>query len=98
MSAITFRFVTECQMRIEGESYEEAYLKFKDFMHGHQPMEVGGGLEIYPPEEPTVYFEVEEQSDYNTIDNFSGDFVKDIVNNCPVEIQSQIGHTGVLPN
>jgi hypothetical protein len=28
-------------------------------------MEVGGGLEIYPPEEPTVYFEVEEQSDYN---------------------------------
>ncbi len=95
MSAITFRFVTECQMRIEGGSYEEAYMKFKDFMQGHEPMEVGGGLEICPPEEPTVYFEVEEQSDYNTIGTFRGDFVKDIVNNCPVEIQSQIEHTGI---
>ena len=95
MSAITFRFVTECQMRIEGGSYEEAYLKFKDFMQDHEPMKAGEGLEIYPPEEPTVYFEVEEQTDYNTIGTFRGDFVKDIVNNCPAEIQSQIQHTGI---
>ena len=93
MSAITFRFVTECQMKIEGESYEEAYLKFKDFVQGHEPMVVAGGLEVCPPEEPTVYFEVDEQTDYNTISDFRGDFVKDILANCPPEIQSQIEHT-----
>ena len=34
MATMTFRFATECEMTLSGDSYEEIYLKFKDFQHG----------------------------------------------------------------
>ena len=95
MPSITFRFTTECQMTAEGDSYEEAYLKFKDFMHGEAPVATGDGLEVFPPEQPTVFFEVDDQTDYNTIGNFNGDFVKDIVENCAQDIQAKIDHRAI---
>jgi hypothetical protein len=61
-------------------------------MHGETPMSTQEGLEIFPPEDPTVFFEVDDQTDYNTIGNFKGDFVKDIVANCSNDIQARIDH------
>lgn len=95
MPRITFRFTTECQLTIEGTSYEEAYLQFKDFMHATAPITGNKGLEICPPEEPTIFFEVDDQTDYNTIDNFKGDFVVDIVENCSQDMQSRIDHQSI---
>ena len=92
MPSIKFRFTTECQVTIEGASYEEAYLKFKDFMHDTTPITVDKGLEVCPPENPTIFFEVDDQTDYNTIDNFKGDFIADIVENCSQEMRSRIDH------
>ncbi len=95
MASIRFRFTTECQLTVEGGSYEEAYLRFKDFMHGETLISTEEGLEICPPEDPTVFFEVDDQTDYNTIDNFKGDFVKDIVANCSHDIQAKINHHAI---
>lgn len=82
-------------MRVEGDSYEEAYLRFKDFMHGERPIAAGAGLDVYPPEVPAVYFEVDDQTDYNTIGTFNGDFVKDIVENCSQDLRTKIAHHAV---
>ncbi len=95
MPAITFRFNTECQLTVDGNSYEEAYLTFKDFMHGDRPISTAAGLEVCPPEDPTIFFEVDDQTDYNTISGFRGDFVKDIVENCAAEIQAKIDHHAI---
>lgn len=92
MPSIKFRFTTECQLTVDGDSYEEAYLKFKDFIHGETLISSEQGLEICPPEDPTVFFEVDDQTDYNTIGNFKGDFVKDIIANCSQDIQARIDH------
>ena len=92
MPLIKFRFDTECQVAIKADSYEEAYLRFKDFMHGESPISTEGGVEIFPPEDPTIYFEVDDQTEYNTIDSFNGDFVKDILENCSQDIQTRIDH------
>jgi len=97
MPSIVFRFKTECQIAVDGDSYEEAYLRFKDFMHGDKPISTTQGLEIYPPEDPTIFFEVDEQTDYNTIDSFKGDFVKDIVDHCSKEMQARIDHHATSP-
>ena len=95
MASIKFRFNTECQLTIEGDSYEEAYLRLKDFMHGEAPISTEDGVEIFPPEDPTIFFEVDDQTDYNTIANFRGDFVKDIVENCSTDIQTRIDHRAI---
>ena len=92
MPSIKFRFTTECQVTIESASYEEAYLKFKDFMHDTTPISVDKGLEVCPPENPTIFFEVDDQTDYNTIDNFKGDFITDIVENCSQDMRSRFDH------
>jgi hypothetical protein len=89
MPSLKFRFNTECQMTIESPSYEEAYLKFKDFMHGQTPISIGD-LEVCPPEDPMIFFEVDEQTDYSTIENFNGDFVKDIVENCREDLRTRM--------
>ena len=86
MPSIKFRFSTECQLTVEGGSYEEAYLAFKDFIHGEMPISTQPGLEVCPPEDPVVFFEVDDQTSYNTIDKFKGDFIKDIVENCSVDV------------
>lgn len=90
MPSLTFRFNTECQVKISGDSYEEAYLKFKDFMHGETGLTTEYALEVCPPEDPTIFFEVDDQTDYNTIDRFKGDFVTDIVRHCPEELKSRM--------
>lgn len=95
MPSIKFRFNTECQLTIDGESYEEAYLRFKDFVHGDTPMSTVAGVEIFPPEDPTIYFEVDDQTDYSTISNFKGDFVADVVENCSPEIKTKIDHHAI---
>ena len=95
MASIRFRFTTECQLTVESGSYEEAYLRFKDFMHGETPISTQEGLEICPPEDPVVYLEVDDHADYNTIDNFKGDFVKDIVENCSHDTQAKIDHHAI---
>lgn len=90
MPSLTFRFNTECQVKIEGASYEEAYLRFKDFMHGEAPLSTEFALAVCPPEDPTIFFEVDDQTDYNTIDRFKGDFVIDIVGHCSDALQRRI--------
>lgn len=92
MPSVKFRFTTECQMTLEGDSYEEAYMKFKDFVHGERPLAAGEGLEICPPEDPTIFFEIDDQADYSTIDHFKGDFVEDILDNCPDDLRARIRH------
>ena len=94
MAKIKFRFTTECEVLLEGASYEEAYMKFKDFMHGEANINQHGGLNICPPETPEIFFEVDDQTDYNRIGVFKGDFVQDIVNNCSSEMQEKIHHVG----
>ena len=95
MPSIKFRFNTECQLTIEGDSYEEAYLTFKDFMHGETPISTEKGVEICPPEDPTIFFEVDDQTDYNTIDKFKGDLIEDIIENCSRDIQAKIDHHAI---
>jgi hypothetical protein len=90
MPALTFRFNTECQVKIEGDSYEDAYLKFKDFMHGEAPLSTRHALEICPPEDPTIFFEVDDQDEYSTIERFKGDFVQDIVRNSPQAVRERL--------
>lgn len=92
MPTLKFRFNTECQMTIDGQSYEEAYLRFKDFMDGDRPVAGDEGLEAFPPEDATIYFEVDDQTDYNTIDRFKGDFVDDIVSNVADDLQARLAH------
>jgi hypothetical protein len=94
MPALTFRFNTECQVKIEGDSYEEAYLKFKDFMHGEAPLSACHRLEVCPPEAPMIFFEVDDQTEYNTIERFKGDFVQDIVHNSPEDLRTRLRHLG----
>lgn len=91
MPSLTFRFNTECQFKIDGASYEEAYLKFKDFMHGAAPPSAEWSLSVCPPEDPTIYFEVDDQSDYSTIERFKGDFVQDIVHHAPEDMRARMG-------
>jgi len=90
MPSLTFRFNTECQVKIDGDSYQEAYLRFKDFMHGEAPLSTEHALEICPPEDPTIFFEVDDQTDYNIIDRFKGDFVQDIVQSCPADLRERM--------
>ena len=47
---------------------------------------------MFPPEDPTVFFEVDDETDYSTIDTFRGDFVRDILENCTDAMRSRIDH------
>ena len=91
MPTLKFRFNTECQVTLSGATYEEAYLQFKDFMHGEAALDTAR-LEVFPPEEPMIFFEVDEQPEFATIDHFKGDFVKDIVEHCPADLRSRVDH------
>ncbi len=83
MPSMTFRFTTECELTIDGDSYEEAYLKFKDLCHGDANITDQPQLKVFPPENSTVYFEIDEQSNFTQIDALKGDFKQDILNNLP---------------
>ena len=90
MPSMTFRFTTECELTLEGESYEEAYLRFKDLCHGETSIAALPQLEVFPPENCEVFFEVDDQKEFSRIDMLKGDFKEDILKNCPAPIAQKI--------
>ncbi len=91
MPQIKFRFTTECELTLDGDSYEEAYLKFKDLIHGEQKFDTQKNLKIFPPEESTIFFEVgNQQEEYSQINQLKGDFKQDILSNCTSTVAAEI--------
>lgn len=90
MPSMTFRFTTECELTLEGESYEEVYLRFKDLCHSDTSISNQPRLEVYPPESGEVFFEVDDQQEFSRIDMLKGDFKEDILRNCPEPIARKI--------
>lgn len=90
MPQIKFRFTTECEMTLSGNSYEEIYLKFKDLCHGDEVIEKQAQLHIFPPEESKIFFEVDDQQEYSQIDMLKGDFKKDILANCSEAVANKM--------
>ena len=105
MPSMTFRFTTECEMTLRGASYEEIYLRFKDFQHGDLDVPRQAKLQVCPPESEQMFFQLDEQDDIHEIDFFKGNFVADIVDHCdgaalkvsPVQI-SQISLSDAVRN
>ena len=83
MPTMTFRFTTECELTLDGSSYEEAYLKFKELYQDHAPIVGTPTLKVFPPESSTIYFEVDEQNTFSQMDGIKGDFQQDIIANLP---------------
>ena len=84
MATMTFRFTTECELTLDAGSYEEAYLQFKDFMHGQRPQSTGA-LTVLPPETVQIFFQTDKDNDFHEIDSFKGDFRSDIMDRCGAE-------------
>jgi len=89
MASITFRFTTECEITLEGCSYPEAYLQFKDLCQTKEAfnprlMTPGGNLSchVYPPEKNIVLFEIDEQDQFSTM-TMQGNYPQDILANLP---------------
>lgn len=80
MAEIKFRFMTECEITIEAGSHEEAYLKFKDMVHGEQKISHQSGLTVFPPEESTLYFARDGELEFHEVPRMKGDFKADILN------------------
>lgn len=78
MASITFRFSTECEMTLTGQSYEEAYMQFKDFMHGDAQVQTQAQLRVCPPESDQVFFSLDQQYKLYEIASFKGNFTADI--------------------
>lgn len=83
MPIMTFRFTTECELTLEAGSYEEAYLKFKDLYHSQSTITHDPLIKIYPPENSTIFFEIDEQSTFSEIPMLKGNFKQDILDNLP---------------
>lgn len=79
MAKMSFRFTTEVEVELKGESYEEIYLKLKDMMHGERPISTQSNLKICPPEQSGMYFSMEGESELHEIPMFKGDFKRDIL-------------------
>jgi len=90
MAKIKFRFATECELTLSGDSYEEVYLQFKDLLHEKNVIDAKGDLRVFPPEESTVFFEVDNETEFHQIDSLKGDFKQDILDNCPSNIADMI--------
>lgn len=82
MASIKFRFTTECEMTLHGESYEDVYLQFKDFMHGDQRVAQRAMLEVCPPESVQVFFNLDNGAESHEIPSFKGDYKQDIAGHC----------------
>ncbi|MGH1371988.1 MAG: hypothetical protein ACRBBW_08140 [Cellvibrionaceae bacterium] len=78
MPSMTFRFTTECEMTLDGDSYQEMYLQFKDFLHG--VTEVQGQTEVFvcPPESDQMFFRLDDAKEMTEIPYFKGSFEADI--------------------
>lgn len=82
MPSMTFRFTTECELTLDGQSYEDIYLKFKDICQSDAPFLQQHQLTLFPPEQSTVLFEVDEQNQFNAME-LKGNFQQDIIENLP---------------
>lgn len=82
MPVMTFRFTTECEMSLSGETYEEAYLKFKDFLHGQGDVQFKACIDVCPPETDQVFFRLEDHDELHEIPQFKGAFKEDIAQHC----------------
>ncbi len=78
MPSLTFRFTTECEVTMKGESYEDIYLQFKDFMHGERPLPAKARTQVFPPETVQLYFHTDRGRKFHEIPAFKGDFRADI--------------------
>lgn len=81
MPAMTFRFTTECEMTLNGASYEDIYLQFKDFLHGDMRVPRRAQLAVSPPESVQLYFHI-DGGPRHEIEAFRGDFQRDIRLRC----------------
>lgn len=79
MPEMTFRFTTECEMTLAGESYEDVYLRFKDFMHGELSVQDRAQIAVYPPETDQMFFHLDNETTFHEIPYFKGGFSDDIV-------------------
>lgn len=89
MATMTFRFTTECEMTLSGDSYEDIYLKFKDFQHGKRGIQHEACLEVFPPESDQVFFKLEQDGKLHEIPHFKGAFDEDIFLHCS---SSELSH------
>lgn len=78
MPSMTFRFTTECEVTLEGNSYEDIYLEFKEFMHGRQLLRGVRDTTVFPPETVQVFFNTDRDAEFREIPAFKGDFRTDI--------------------
>ena len=90
MPTMTFRFTTECTLQLDGDSYEDIYLQFKDFMHGERGIPSSAKMEVCPPESIQLFFDIEQSGEMHEIPSFKGDFSQDIAAHCrPEELRKR---------
>lgn len=82
MPTMTFRFTTEVEMQLRGDSYEDIYLQFKDFMHGDKTRVSHSTMNVFPPETVQVFFDIENSGALHEIPEFKGNFNEDIKGHC----------------
>jgi len=78
MASMTFRFTTECEMTLDGNSYQEMYLQFKDFLHGVSEIQDDARVFVCPPETQQVFFAIDGDTAMTEIPYFKGSFEADI--------------------
>ncbi|MEC7546200.1 MAG: hypothetical protein VX474_03615 [Pseudomonadota bacterium] len=79
MAKMSFRFTTEVEIELKGDSYEEIYLMLKDMMHGDRRISSQLNLKVFPPEDSRMYFGMEGEKELHEIPMFKGDFTEDIL-------------------
>src|SRR5690606_16954536 len=67
MPSMTFRFETECELTMRGDSYEDIYLQFKEFMHGDRRVALQHAISVYPPESVQVFFHTDSSNTLHEI-------------------------------
>lgn len=82
MASMTFRFTTECELTLHADSYEDVYLRLKDFMHGDLTVPADGTVAVYPPETEQMYFQLEQDERLYEIPSFKGAFQQDVARAC----------------
>lgn len=78
MPSMTFRFTTECEMTLDGNSYQEMYLQFKDFLHGISDVQRKAKVFVCPPESDQMFFALDGAVEMTEIPYFKGSFDADI--------------------
>ncbi len=90
MAHMTFRCVTECEMTLHGDSYQDIYLQFKDFQHGAAVMLDRSSFSVCPPETDQVFFKLEGEHGFNEISHFKGNFTEDIGSIFTADMQARL--------